>query len=543
MPITMYTIVHPPAAPVAAAYANAETNTLAATISPSPPAAWLQAVDTMISSLKSAGVWSTFDLFYCFAAPSQNACNYNWVNPLVGLLTPHGSLTYQPYSYVASDGSTGWFSTTFGVNSGKAVDGSAEFGHFCLSEDSTDGISVFQTTGGNSHTSLVASATGATINNMTGGLNTSTTGTWSSQWGSTVGHWVLQQEDTSSTLEAFLDGASLGTQVQTHGVDSGTVQIFKSPGGSYTTRQTAIVHYGSKLTAPQQLALSQALYTFLAAVGVKPLAGYLGLSTGPTNVAPYKHVSTGSGNSLYVPGPPGMGLCEVQGHGAAYPRTMINVNDPNYLNLWRFEIHAGDYAPYDSPTKGVDRIHLTSSFTFPFQTTCDISFSLWIESGSAIGSADDFCTLYEVHDSGAGVVGGPIHALTVPQDGGVFGKFFTWGFLSQTGTNINNWNPTSTANCAQGQWHHVRTTFRPDNAPNGFCKTWFDGVQILNYTGAFCNSTLAPYRPIMSLYRGDDTSGTAPPMAVWYANVEFDASGTQPFSSRINNPLPTPPLV
>jgi hypothetical protein len=87
-----------------------------------------------------------------------------------------------------------------------------------------------------------------------------------------VGHWVLQQDDASSTLECFMDGTPLGTSVQTNSADTGTVQIFKFATGAFTTRHTSFVHYGSKLTSAQQLILSKALYNFLTAMNVRPLA-------------------------------------------------------------------------------------------------------------------------------------------------------------------------------------------------------------------------------------------------------------------------------
>src|SRR5260370_12193003 len=180
---------------------NDETNALASTISPTPDASWLSAVDTLISTLKTASIWSTFDLFYCFAAPNSNACKCNWVNTDVGLLAPNGSLNHSANQYVAGDGSTGWFSTNFNVNSGKAVDGNAAFGYFCLNEDTTDSISPFQCSGDKHFLGLQAAGAGASITNLVPGLNTSTAASFSSQWGSTVGHCVLQQNNTSAQLE------------------------------------------------------------------------------------------------------------------------------------------------------------------------------------------------------------------------------------------------------------------------------------------------------------------------------------------------------
>jgi hypothetical protein len=71
-------------------------------------ASWLSAVDILISTLKAAGIWSTFDLFYCFAASNANACAFNWVDTSVGPLTAHGALSCDFNAYTASDGSTGY---------------------------------------------------------------------------------------------------------------------------------------------------------------------------------------------------------------------------------------------------------------------------------------------------------------------------------------------------------------------------------------------------------------------------------------------------
>jgi hypothetical protein len=172
----------------------------------------------------------------------------------------------------------------------------------------------------------------------------------------------------------------------------------------------------------------------------------------------------------------------------------------------------------------------------PWQTTCDLAFSFWIETGSYYGVWID---IVDFHDRTTGVNCGPTHVIDPAT-----GKFFVWRYLTGTSTYINNWPPRSSAACPQGQWHHVRTTFRLDNAPNGFCYSWFDGVQILNYSGAlFGNTNGAPSYQHWALYGGN--AGTTPmrPAAVWLANCEFDVTGTQPFSSRVRSPLPVPPLI
>lgn len=525
-------------------YNNAETNALAANIVPTPPASWLSAADTMITTLKSASIWSTLDLFYCQAnGAGSNGDTFNWVNPSVGRLTKNGTINYGTNAYAASDGTTGYYSSTFTVNSGKAVGGNAAFGYFCLSDDTTDNVSVFNSTGGKSRSNIQASA--SSLASMNGALNTSTSGSWGSKWGSTVGHWVIQQESTASVLEAFLDGASLGTSTQTYSVDSGTVQLLKSSTGTFTNRHISFVHYGSKLTSSQQLTLSQALYTFLASQGVKPLAGYLGLTTGPTNPAPYKHVSTGTGNSLYVPVTTSTATYtgEFQGRAGAYPYAVIKVNDPNYLNLTRFETHPGDYAPFDSTSGTIRRAQLASiDPTIVYGSAAiDLSFSFYIEPGTTWENG--FVDIVDFHDSTSGVNCGPTHSINVPNNT----NFFVWGRVNSSSfpyinQPIGNGATIGTsAVCAQGVWHHVRTTWQL--SATGFCQSWFDGTQILSYSGPWGSGSGGnPYYQQMALYQGSDSGAATGKSAVWIANFEFDTTGTQPFASRITNPLPCPPL-
>jgi hypothetical protein len=508
-------------------YANAETTTLAGTITPAPAVAWLTAVDNAITNLKAAGIWQTFDLFYGFAAVGANARTYNWVNTAIGRLTANGTINYVDNGYTASDGTTGWFSSSFPVNSGNATDGNAEFGYFCLSEARTENVSPFGTSGGKASFGMQVSTTA--IGALSAKLNTSSAASFSSQWGSSVGHFVLQQNDNSAQLQGFLDGTLIGTSTQTHSTDTGTVQIFKNSAGAFTSRQTAFVHYGSKLTAPQQLILSKVLYNFLTAIGIKPKAGQIGLATGPTNLAPYKRIPLGpNGNDLVVPiTQPGAIRGLVQGRAGADAYALIRVNDPNYLSLWRHEVHQGDHTNFDTTN---DRISIQSSvsLTVPWQTTCDTAYSFWIENGTPVNfTFNDIITA--MHDQTGGVNTGPTFAIN-PGDG----RGFVWCYESGT------YFQSPFFACAQGQWHSLRVAFRYDNAPNGFIQVWLDGVQIWNRTGVTHGTQAgAPFYLPFEYYR----SPVALPGAVWTANYEFDATGALPFASRVTNPLPVPPLT
>jgi len=507
---------------------NDETNALASAISPAPSSIWLQLVDDLITTLKQKGVWATFDLFYCFAAPSESACSYNWINTATGRLTANGTIAYNANNFLAGDGATGWFSTDFQVNSGKATDGNSAFGHFCLNECTSDDISPFQCSG--EKLFIGHKANGSAIGNVMAALNTSDGISIGSVYGSTVGHWAIQQNDTTAELQVFLDGSSIGTGTATHSASVGAVQILKSASGHFTSRQVAFVHYGSKLTAQQQLDFSKALYAFLTAIDVRPKIGGLGSGAGPTNVAPYKHLPTGGGSNLVYPATISTAAVDgtLQGRAGAYPYSLIKVNDPNYLNLYRFEVHKGDPAPFDGPR--IDRIQLdTAQILIPWQVIGDISFAFFIEPGSTFDCT--FCDLPALHDQTTGVNSGPTHALHPGN-----GNYGVWVYNDPT-----TWS-SPYVSCATGRWHFVRTTFRMDESPNGFVQTWFDGNQLWDRSGVQVGTrSRAPFWWNLTLYRGNNSNGL--PLAVWYANIEMDASGLQPFASRISHPLPVPPLT
>ncbi len=532
----------------ASGFANSEVTALSTSISPTPSQAWLNAADTLVSSLKTAGVWSALDLFYCLAAPNQDAVTWNWKNTAVGRLTASGSLIYTTNTCVNGDGATGYFSSTFTVNSGLAVNGNAHFGYFCLSEDTTDNISVFQTTASRHY--LGVQSSNSSVANAIGGLNTSTTGSFSTIYGSTVGHFVLQQNTTTS-LEMFLDGVSTGTSTQTNSADTGTVQLFKTAGGAFTTRKTGFVHYGSKLTAAQQLAFSKALYKFLTTMDVRPRSGYLGLSTGPTNVAPYQHVSTGDGGNIVIPATQSSGFFDgrIQGNPNAYPYGFIRVGDPNYLNVYRLETHVGDNAPFDGGNLQIERMQLAGidqTVSSP-SAIIDCAYSFFIEPGTTWGNS--YVNLGDYHETVYQGLPqcGPSPAIDVLVTGSQ--NFYFWaqtlsGRINEPFGSMGPGSGTgSSAPCAHGVWHHVRMTWRMGAAGTGFCQCWFDGTKILDYSGVFgYGSGAAPYYMNLACYQGSNVNSTET-SCVWFANFEWDHSGSQPFTSRVATPLPCPVLT
>lgn len=541
---------------VITAFANVETHTLANAISPPASNAWLTSADNLITALKTANVWTTLDLFYCWAAPTAQAASLNWRNPnsSAQTLVTNGTITQTALAYAQGDGSTGFFSTSFAMNSGLATNGNACVGYFCMNDDAGT-TSCIGTNSATSRTFLGVAGNNTPISNASCGVNMSTSLSVSSQWGSSVGHWVAQQT-TTTNLQVYLDGAQIGSGTGTNAVDNGNIQFLMS-GGAFSAKQLTFAHVGSQLSAAAQLAFSQALYSFLssAAIGVRPKIGVPGGASGPTNIAPYKHVCLGNGTNSIVPVTTStilqQGLVQGGRGGLAYPYAMIRVNDPNYLNIWRFETHNGDNAPtFDTAN---DRIQLSSQTTrLPYGQAYDICFAFLIEAGSV--TSTNFMDLCDFHNNNTDPTVGPTHGLQNPGPAGAFTGYWVaiWpnppnnvkeviAPLNDQGQNTTLFLPvqTNTWYMARTQWQEATSA-----ANGGFVNTWFGPLPSgpfteYSYTGPVGNQNSTQNFQNYPLYRAPQPAG---PCSIWYANIEFDASTNFPFAARLINPLPVPPI-
>lgn len=70
------------------------------------------AICTLVSSLKSAGVWALMDAIYPFVGGTSTICSYNLKNPAQYQITWHGAVTFAA-SGITGDGSTGYGDTGF----------------------------------------------------------------------------------------------------------------------------------------------------------------------------------------------------------------------------------------------------------------------------------------------------------------------------------------------------------------------------------------------------------------------------------------------
>jgi hypothetical protein len=76
-----------------------------------------RALDTLVTSLKIAGVWASLDALYPFVGGTAASCALNLVNPILYDITWHGGVTFPAGGGFLSDGSTGYGDTGFNPNS------------------------------------------------------------------------------------------------------------------------------------------------------------------------------------------------------------------------------------------------------------------------------------------------------------------------------------------------------------------------------------------------------------------------------------------
>lgn len=239
-------------------FANAEAKALVARMSVAPSKERKALIDTLVGSLKTAGVWAKLDALYVLAAHDAQAARLNWTSSNYSL-TANGTLTFTGDRGYASDGTTGYLAPGVAPNAlSKFTLNSAHVGVWSR----TDAV-------GNNDigaaSTLALNTWSATGNSIRGVINEGTFETYGAV-GSSLGHFTYNRPD-GSTKQAYRNGilVTSGARAVTS-VTGNPIEIFRF-GGSYSTRQLAATHFGGTLTADEHAALYAALLAFLQGVG------------------------------------------------------------------------------------------------------------------------------------------------------------------------------------------------------------------------------------------------------------------------------------
>lgn len=220
-------------------------------------------INSLIRELKSAGVWSSLDLFYVLAAADSTTARINWVAPSTYLLSAVNSPTFTTDRGYAGNGTTarldtGWTPSSNAVN---FTQNSASMWVWCNTDGQTAGADV-------GNVSVAPTAYLYTRSNSdlaVTRLNDSSTMTASSS--SSIGFFGTQRR-ASNDRRLWRNGAQIGTTSgsASTGLPTQSLWICGANSGWFTTKQYAFFAAGAALSGKEK-ALHDAVHGYLTAVG------------------------------------------------------------------------------------------------------------------------------------------------------------------------------------------------------------------------------------------------------------------------------------
>lgn len=249
-------------------FTNAEAAALVARFTTPPDSTRKGHIDTLVGALRTAGVWSKLDALYVTAAADAQAAQRNWIADAYNL-TPVNSPTFTADRGYAGNGSSSYINTGLTLSSAsKFVQDSASLGIWCRTDSSANQLEAGARISVSSRQSLLSARNASGVAEGRINRDISETGI---AVASSVG--LLVATRTSSTLTTlYKNGSSIGTYSNTSVVPAphelyllaantaGTANVFSS-------RQVSVAWAGGGLTGSENVAIYNALNTYLTAVG------------------------------------------------------------------------------------------------------------------------------------------------------------------------------------------------------------------------------------------------------------------------------------
>lgn len=243
-------------------FVNSEAATVAAAMSTPPTDARKAAIDALVGTLKTAGVWTALDILYVLAAADSQAALLNWKNPATFTAVPVNSPTFVADRGFTGDGAasrvrTGFTPSTNGVNFTQN-NGSIWAWSRTAGQD-----------GANEAGSLATPRTALAFRNfsnlMVGRVNGDGTFTAASTDGS---GFFGATRAVSTTIKLWRNGAQLGTdQASTSGgLNAAEQWLCGASSTSFSTRQISAGAWGAALTGLES-AFYNAMLAYMQNVG------------------------------------------------------------------------------------------------------------------------------------------------------------------------------------------------------------------------------------------------------------------------------------
>ena len=218
-------------------------------------------INSLVKSLVQAGIWDKLDAFYMLAAADAQSALLNWVSTSYSL-TAVSSPTFAADRGYTSNGTSSYLDTGFNPTtavSPKYLLDSAHLGSW-LRNDLTN-LNYFDI--GNNGARFNARSSSA--NALRGFLNDATNGNFGAN-ATSIGHFVLNRS-AAGARQGYQNGSALGSDTQASTALSNSSILILQVGSQFSLRQSAAAHFGASLSAAEDLALYNALNTYLLAVG------------------------------------------------------------------------------------------------------------------------------------------------------------------------------------------------------------------------------------------------------------------------------------
>lgn len=237
-----------------------------------PSGAQIANINTLVTSLKSAGVWPLLDVFYVFAAHDAQAALVNWVKPGASNAGVTGSATFQAFAGFLGDGATGYVTTNFNptISGATFTLNSAHIAAWSLTltgtATSTERLIGDLSSGTVSRVKIEPWTTG---NKFSGLVNGSATASVS---GSTTQGAFLVNRSGSASVQFYVNGSATGTttDISTSLLNDTITILHDGFSGAFATLLVASMSGGGSLTPTQVAALYAAEHAYMLSVGAVP---------------------------------------------------------------------------------------------------------------------------------------------------------------------------------------------------------------------------------------------------------------------------------
>jgi hypothetical protein len=241
---------------------DASTSALVARMSSAPNATRQGQINTLITSIKTAGVWDKLDGLYLLAAADAQSARLNWKGATF-TLAETGTVTFTTDRGYNGDGTTGHLLTSFtpSVSGGLFTLNSAHLGAYILDNIDNAVACMGQVSGSASSANIFP----RNANRIQGSINDATTAPLISV-STSIGHTVVNRSGATAR-QYYRDGSLVGSDATAAtALPTAQIALLRSF-SAFDTRKIAAAHLGASLTAGETAALTSALQSYLQSVG------------------------------------------------------------------------------------------------------------------------------------------------------------------------------------------------------------------------------------------------------------------------------------